>query len=428
MAQKIPFKMACDVWNSTQQSGNYNYTLTGFGNVSGVYHCTQRQLTINTNSTQTQHGNTFFDGRYRASTGFYITHAQTTTDPTHMHINNYYHANAATSSIAKRWDVVATVTDGFEVDPGLATNYAQEHMLFSGAKHISMKPINLPASGTFDVDFGHAPHLVFLMSTALTATQRDPWTDRELFYDLNDGEHMLGIVHYDGTTVDQVAYGLTYKYNVTTTNVQAGFWDTACLIRGSGSHRVSASVPSANTLRLTADDPGLSDTSVWLLAIELDDPDCVALVVDTAPGSATTKKTTLPWEPDGLFILATTRTTKNDNSAAIASRGFSQGIYDGTRHGCAGVVCGHGLTSSVQYDWLRNDSIIWLRDQDAAVYQYCTVSSLDSDGFTLDWTVNDESLYFAALAFRGNKPATLSAPSFSNVGATTVDISSTATF
>ena len=201
----------------------------------------------------------------------------------------------------------------------------------------------------------------------------------------NEARFAIGCAHFDGTTVTQGAVLFQSQNGQSTTNTDGRTTHTYVggeLSTSSVQYQYSLGNFTSTSFDVTTTANAGND-SVMFLAMDLPDPgDFWVDIIDAATTTGNDATTGLGFQPEVVGLLSEISTTLDSTSAG---RTHSFGAGDGTTTFCHFAHDENGVTT-VNANSERGTNIINVTDDAGTDDFIASLSSLDSDGFTLNYS------------------------------------------
>lgn len=274
---------------------------------------------------------------------------------------------------------VSTTTDGLTLTVASSGSSASRYVyaiLINGTSNVSAGSINL-GTGTSAIDItapGFRPDLVFFHGTG--AGNETAAANAILSF---------GVAHNNGSTTNQGMVGVWSEDQQDTTDtgsyINSGYV-AGQVFNGSAAWLASVSDFDSSGFSITPSANASSDI-VYYLAIELADADDAYVgIIDSKTSTGTQAYTGTGFTPDVVGLVQTMCTATNTHTTQ-GSLAF--GATDGTRSRVLSIV-DEDAQAVVDTDSASYDGALWIRADSGSDDAKATISSLDSDGFTLNYS------------------------------------------
>ena len=370
---------ACVVSGTLPQanSGTVDLTSSGFGTVDAAIVIMTQANTTNNPEADLRYGVAFWDGSSDMSTASTSVDAVGTTNALRIGDNT----DARWSGSTPLTYDISAVTDGIRLTKSGGTasvDYYVTAVMITGAPNSSLRVKNL-GTGTSaqTITPGYKADLVIAACVGANSDTQNG----------NHAIHSLGFAHNNSSdTVTQGAIYASSRDGQTTSFTNSRITNSyiaAQLFNDSVTWQASVGNFTSTTYDITCTSSAGSDR-VYLLEVELADPDDAwVTVIDAATGTGNDAHTGAGFQPEAVF-LASEGSTSLDSTAQ--SRAQSFGASDGTTHFVHFFHDEDNVSTTNANSEYSSSNVLHVTD-DAGTDDYiASMSSLDSDGFTLTYS------------------------------------------
>lgn len=354
-------------------SGTVDLTISGFGTVSAAVIFLTKANTTNNPQNDSAFCVAFWDGSNENSTANNLLDGLTTSIDTRSSSSTVIEYDALTYT-------VSNITDGIRITKTGGTTSVDRYVsaiLISGATNSVIGNVSL-STLTVTETIGFKADLVFVMGIGGNAVS---------ISSTYHGVHSFGVAHNDsfGTVTQGAVYGSSRDAQTTTvTNSRVtNSYVAAQLFNDTLSWQASLGNFTSTGFDITSTAATGGDY-IFYLAIELSDPDDAYVgVIDAKTSTGTQAYTGTGFTPKVVGLVSEGSTAINTTAQ---SRAQSFGATDGTTHFCHFFHDEDAAGTSNAASEYSASNILHITD-DAGTDDYiAALSSLDSDGFTLNYS------------------------------------------
>lgn len=322
----------------------------------------------------------FWDGTTAYSMGITSEDAATTTD-TGRSFEVGKILVCPTFSTTRRYDAtLSTVTDGVRLtttDDSFYGDLSVMGVLLGGLTNAQGGHFNVSASTPVNVSLGFTPDVVIMLANSSTDTGT---TSNDTYSTIT-----MGVTHRDGLgTYHNATISYASDHGVTTTrnNTHVRNDQTLASVYGD-SNNWSIKVNNFSSGFDVVHGVSPSGRKVFYLALQLADPDDFGLdIFDTQTSTGSYENSNFAFTPDAILLMGGQDTAVN---TVYGKATIFVGGADGTTERAIGATDQDGVTTT-NTSCFSQANVLALKNDDGTDDATASLTSLDADGFTLNYT------------------------------------------